>query len=435
MSEYLEANLQVIVRRWPHVWEALQQASGDSITDVQLVEGYDSTLLLNGIQLTSRHNRQHEAQLLADHLHPANGHAILYGTGLGDVQNLLLQRKDIQRITVNILNEDIFLLVLQLLDQRSWLDDQRVTLQLAAIQQEIMIPFAVYPSELVLASATNYRIRDRLINELDTVYVNQRFVEPERQQQYQQRISDNHTFFSVDTDVAKLFDTLAPAQEVCILAPGPSLERHFQQLSSLRQQPQRPLFIALDTAFQPLIAQQIIPDIVVSMDFAISERHFPQPWLTRDVKLVYFPVTNPKVLQLWAGERYLATASNAIFTTLPSHFNPARLYLNGSVIHPALDLAVKMGSEKVTLFGADFSFPHNKTHSGWQDGEIGSTYQQANEWTIDGYGRKVPTLRSFRSFQIGTERFIAKHPHIRFFNTSRSGAVLAGTQYHPELTC
>ena len=45
----------------------------------------------------------------------------VYGTGLGDLPTVLLERAGLERLYVHILNGALFALVLQLLDQRQWL--------------------------------------------------------------------------------------------------------------------------------------------------------------------------------------------------------------------------------------------------------------------------------------------------------------------------
>jgi hypothetical protein len=108
--------------------------------------------------------------------------------------------------------------------------------------------------------------------------------------------------------------------------------------------------------------------------------------------------------------------------------------VGGSVIHPAIDLGVKMGASRITLFGADFAFPGGKTHTGWQDGDLGPQMNIARHWVRDGRGNKVKTQLNFRSYLIELERYIALHPEVQFFNTSRDGALIDGTSFDPDWT-
>jgi len=130
----------------------------------------------------------------------------------------------------------------------------------------------------------------------------------------------------------------------------------------------------------------------------------------------------------------VAMSDSAVFEPLRKQLPAAPLFSYGSVIHPAVDLAVNMGAKRILLFGADFAFSHQKTHANWQNGSIGPAFQQATEQVINGFGEKVPTLRNLLTYLTGLERYIAKQPAVQFFNTSKAGAVIAGTEYYPELT-
>ncbi|ROQ22601.1 uncharacterized protein DUF115 [Gallaecimonas pentaromativorans] len=429
MSEFLDANLLVITQRWPELMASLNQVSSIPLDAAQLVEGLDSTLMVNGVQLTSRHARITEAKTQAASLPETAATVHLYGTALGDIQQVLLARSNLQQLQVHILNEAIFLLVLQLLDQRHWLSDPRVSLQLAANSPDIQLPFLVSPAELVLVSDTNAKIRDRLVSELDLPFNNRRFLTdaPERLA----RIEANRHFFAKDLDVRQLFG-IAKTPEVWVVATGPSLEQHYAYIRERRKQANAPLLIAVDTALKPLLDNGIRPDVVVTLDFGIIEQELPCSQ-SGGIGLVYFPTTNGDVLAAWQGPRYLALTTSPFFDRLRQQLDRGLLNNAGSVIHPALDLAVQAGGQQVVMFGADFAFPGDRTHAGWENGELGLAPGQSVEWTLDGYGQRVKTLRNFRSYLCGVERFIARHPHVTFYNSSKAGALIQGAAFHPDL--
>ncbi|AIC18777.1 motility associated factor glycosyltransferase family protein [Pseudomonas chlororaphis] len=429
MSESFEGNAQAIQARWPRLLERLL-AEDSAGLQADLVEGLGSTLSISGIQLTSRHDRTAEARTQAASL-PADSPVIhLYGTGLGDLQQILLENPALQRLQVHILNGAVFALVLQLLDQQAWLNDPRVELGYAGDLAEIQLPFFALPSELVLADDYNAKIRDRLVSEVHLAFNNRDFVADSPE--VTQRLQSSAELVASDSDVAQLFGT-QPGREVFVIATGPSLERHFERLREIRAQARRPLFICVDTAYRPLLKQGIEPDIVVSIDHRISGLHLP-PEKSAAITLVYLPMVDPQILALWQGPRYVGYSASPIYARMREQLPKAQLYVGGSVIHPALDLAVKMGAEQVTLFGADFAFPMNKTHAGWLDGELGPQLGAARHWVLDGHGQRVRTQLNFRSYLCELERFIAGHPRVRFYNSSRDGAMIAGTIYHPEFS-
>jgi hypothetical protein len=331
---------------------------------------------------------------------------------------------------VHILNGAVFALVLQLLDQQPWLGDSRVVLLYAGDLAEIQLPFFALPSELVLADDFNAKIRDRLISETHLTFNNRDFAADNPQ--IAERLQACVERVRADADAAELFATCS-GREVFVIGTGPTLEQHFDTLRTLREQALRPLFICVDTAYRPLVAHGIRPDVVVTIDQRISTRHLPCDD-TSDITLVYMPTVDPEVLGGWQGKRYVAYSASPVYKDMRQLLPKAQLFVGGSVIHPAVDLAVHMGASQITLFGADFAFPNNKTHAGWNDGDLGPQVGAARHWVLDGHGRRVKTQLNFRSYLCELERYIAGYPGVTFYNSSRAGAMIAGTTFHPELT-
>lgn len=427
MSECFEDNARVIERRWPVLHTRLMLEDSTSV-QAELTEGLASTLSIGGIQLTSRHDRVHEARVQAASLPTDRPQLHVYGTGLGDLPAVLLEREGLERLYVHILNGALFALVLRLLDQRHWLDDPRVELLYAGDHADIYSPFFALPAEMLLADDFNAKIRDRLVNEVHLSFNNRDF-DP-RLPFIQQRLRDCLDLLLADADVAQLFGTCTD-REIYVIGTGPTLESHFERLAAVRGQAERPLFICVDTAYLPLRRHGIVPDLVVTIDKLISFRHLPFEE-SDGIPLVYLPMSDPAVLKAWKGKRYGAYTASPIYDALRQQHPRAQLHAGGSVIHPAVDLAVKMGATRITLFGADFAFPMNKTHAGWNDGDLGPAVEEARHWVRDGHGERVRTQLNFRGYLCVLERYIAAHPQVCFLNSSRAGAMIIGTQFNQE---
>jgi uncharacterized Rossmann fold enzyme len=429
MSEIFQRNFAIIEQRWPHVAQRLSNEDADAVP-AQLLEGQGSTLSIAGIQLTSRHDRVAEARLQAASLPADSAEIHLYGTGLGDLQRVLLASSSLQNLHLHILNGAIFALVLRLLEQDDWLNDPRVSLAYADGRAEIQLPFFALPAELVLADDSGARIRDRLVSEIHLSFNNREFAadHPENIA----RLEQGRALLQNDTDVGELFATAA-GRDVFVIATGPSLQQHLPRLKLISESTLRPLMICVDTALVPLSRHGIRPDLVVSIDHNITERHLP-PGESANVALVYLPRLNAELLSAWQGPRYVGYSASPMYAAIRQDIPKSQLLAAGSVIHPAIDLAVKMGAARITLFGADFAFPGDKTHTGWQDGELGPAMSVARHWVRDGRGNKVKTQLNFRSYLIELERYITLHPEVKFLNTSRDGALIAGTEFDQEWT-
>lgn len=426
MSEFFQPNAQVIQQRWPALFERLQ-AEDTSVVQAELVQGLGSTLSVNGIQLTSRHDRVHEARIQAASL-AEKPQLHVYGTGLGDLPTVLLERAGLEQLYVHVLNGALFALVLQLLDQRQWLEDPRVQLFYAGDMSDICTPFFALPAEMLLADDFNAKIRDRLVSEVHLTFNNREF-DPNLPF-IQQRLQDCLPVLLGDDDVAQLFGT-ALGRDIYVIGTGPTLEQHYERLAVIREKAGRALFICVDTAYRPLREHGIVPDLVVSIDQRIGFQHLPVE-ASDGIPLVYLPMSDPVLLRAWKGKRYGGYSASPVYAALREQYPRALLHVGGSVIHPAVDLAVHMGAARITLFGADFAFPMNKTHAGWEDGDLGPSVSEARHWVRDGFGQRVSTQLNFRGYLCVLERYIAAHPHVQFFNSSRAGAMIAGTQFNQE---
>lgn len=425
MPDIFKQNLAILEKRWSSLTDFLRQEAAE--LNVTLVKGISSTLAVDDIQLSSRHDRIKEAcQQMATIPQVSEIH--LYGIGLGDLPRELLKRTELQNLHIHVLNESLFWVILHLLEQHDWLADPRVKLHMASEYKDIQLPFFAIPAELFLASDGNAKIRDRLVAEIEQPYVNQRF--NPRNPEILNRIEQNISLLESDPDVAILFDSYN-GKDAFVLASGPSLELHYLKLLEIRKRQDRPVFIALDTALRPLITNGIVPDFVISIDPHITPTHFPD-LIPDTIKLIYFPLAQNQTLTSWHGKRYAAYSQSNIYDEIYQRFPKARLYSNGSVLHPAVDFAVCLGVKSITLFGADFSYPQNKTHSGWEDGALGEPVAAAKHWVLNGNGERVKTLLNFRSYLCALERYIAHHPEVQFYNTSRIGAFIDGALFHPE---
>jgi len=428
MSDELFAQHGRLIRqRWPALWPRLLAQDVESI-QAELTEGLGSTLSIDGIQLTSRHDRVREAELQAASL-PEVAVLHLYGTGLGDLPRALLSRTGLKRLEVKIMNGALFALVLRLLDQQDWLADPRVELMMAGDESEIRLPFFALPPELQLVEDAAARIRDRLVSEIELPFASARF--DAEHPAVTRRLAENRELLTSDGDVASLFG-LARGKHALIVASGPTLQTNMATLQAqLQTRRQDYLLISVDTALAFLLRHGIRPDIVVTIDDAIHGSRLPADQ-SAQTTLVYYPTVPTAALLAWQGPRKAAYSRSPMYQTLRQEIPKGTLHSGGSVIHPAVDLAVQMGCQQVILLGTDFAFPGELTHSGWADGALGPTASQALSWTLDGHGRRVKTNPNFSAYRTELERYIARHPEVHFWNSSREGAEIAGCSYHPE---
>ncbi len=154
---------------------------------------------------------------------------------------------------------------------------------------------------------------------------------------------------------------LNPTQEALVVGAGPSLE---MQIDTLKKMRKSALLITSDTSLAALLAHNVVPDIVVSIDCQhITYHHFLQG-LPQQVSLVLDLASPPALTRL--SDRTFFFASRHPFASFVAK-NWRELPLidtsGGNVAHAALSLAKCLGAGRIHLFGLDFSYPDGKAYA------------------------------------------------------------------------
>jgi len=385
---------------------------------------------VNGIQLASSYDPRAEALLQAEVL-PREAQLTLYGMGLGHLPELLLRRSELTELRIILLNRALFLTLLSRLDMSAWLQDERLELGLGVNVDRIETPSFALPGDLGVAEDGAWKIRDHLVARAQEDFVNRRFSvdNPE----LRERINANRQLVDLDRDVSELFGS-CPGREFWVVGSGPSLSESAPKLALRQSQgapEQRPLVIAADTALRPLLGSGLKVDYVVSIDPFLKLEYFDGV-ATEELALIYFPLVPPEVLTAFRGTRFTALSRSPLYEALRAA-GKGELWSGGSVIHPAIDLAVQMGASKVTLAGVDFAFVYGRTHAGWEDGELGKDLLKARHWVKSWRGEKLRTNPNFAGYLCALEDYIRSRPRLTFLSASDRGALIAGASVDSEL--
>jgi hypothetical protein len=106
------------------------------------------------------------------------------------------------------------------------------------------------------------------------------------------------------------------------------------------------------------------------------------------------------------------------------------LWASGSVLHPAVDLAVKLGAKSVTLLGADFCYVSNRYYTTGAANKVPIMPDVAASMpTFDGNGNETSTQPSLARYHRHLERYIAEHPEVQWFKRGRKGVEIRGAQW------
>jgi len=423
--QFLQHNLAHIEPRWPKLARELEKA--ELPTQVELVvSGPVQTLVIDGIQICSRYDRQRDARLQASLVPQGSEVAYIYGLDAGDLIRELLARHELKSLNLIPMNMAADKATFSFFDHQDWLTDPRVNILNIETEKELQLPFSCAPAFLYLADDSSARLRDLIYLELSTPYIKQQH--SARQTEVLLQLDENESFVQVDRDVADLFDTGA-TENIVIAAAGPTLS---DQLDWMKKHRDSFRLIAVDAAVRTLITAELIPDCILSVDSqpVLFELFFDGLDLNRlsNTSLVYFPVVNRKILNAWPGERFTAYSNHPIFSVMSARYPRGELFSSGSVIHPAIDLARKMGARRIILVGADFSFTKGQSHV------AGSRHQldiktHSSCWVLNGLGERVPSSPNYVGYLRDLERYLARNTQIDFLNTSQEGALIEGTTF------
>ncbi len=431
MEDFFEANLAIISRRWPDVGQRICNA--DFPDSVEIDEsGTEPALVVNGLHLSSIYDRLREAELQATLIPASSETAWVYGLGMAVLPRVLLMRSVLKRMNVVLFNPKIAKAVFYLIDHRDWLNDERVELQWHADHSDVCFPFSLNPPSLQLAEVSAYRLRDLVSLTLATPHIQKKHETKEAD--YRKRLDENESFIAQDGDV-KFFWDESKKHSIVVIGAGPTLSQHYGYLKAHRD---KHYLIVVDAALKPLLEAGIKPDVCVTQDptekgvlrffSGISDEALA------GVSLLYFPLTPGRILTDWPGPRFVSYTQHPRYQLLLQKYPKGTLFSAGSVIHPATDLAVKMGGNPVILMGADFSFPGGDSHVLGSPAHSTSKKSRKFDWLVNGYGQKVQTIANLKGYLRDLESYILKNPEVIFINSSKDGARIEGTVYSDEVS-
>jgi hypothetical protein len=153
-----------------------------------------------------------------------------------------------------------------------------------------------------------------------------------------------------------------PVREAAICAAGPSLE---EQLPLLAERKAAGAFIiSCDTALPALLSAGLRPDAAVSIDCQhISYYHF-MGGVAHTIPL-FLDIASPPLLSRVSSSPFFFSGGHPLAVYISRVWRPLPLIdtSGGNVTYACLSLAENLGAERITLFGADFSYPGARTYA------------------------------------------------------------------------
>lgn len=147
--------------------------------------------------------------------------------------------------------------------------------------------------------------------------------------------------------------SILAGEKVVVAAAGPSLDAAIPVLAR-----HRPFLVAVDRAVRPLMAANIRPDWIVSVDKdpLTAEKMRGIKGLDR-IPLIFHPCVTPKTVQEYPGPLLTFDCPDLVL-------GKGALALGTCVLTSAVGVAQLMGGNPIILAGADLGYPSNcQTHA------------------------------------------------------------------------
>ena len=419
-------NYLALCKSSPDFAAKLAQFENSTQYDIQIDEGKETTLLVDGRQLTSHHDRMGFAKHLVSKVNH-NLPVTIYGFGLGDEIRYLLNLKKNADIRVFILNPSLFYQLLSMDDELCNLFKSNVKFYLPDDDTRIYSNSIIVQSELLIDSKTFNNLKSRLLNYLDNNFANDYFYRTTKKL-FDKNIKDNFELLKHEKLLTQEILDNYP-KEIMITASGPSLEENIETVKKLHN---KGLFlIAVDTSLTTLNSHQIVPNVIVTTDanvyVGLKDKIFKDLSLYKDSTLIFSAHSEKALIEKYPGIKYFIyqTRDLEFLPYLPKEKANFITY-GGSVLNESVAIAIKAKAKNIKLFGCDFAFKGDKTHTGDIGAKAMSSYDK--ELYVEcNDGAMQKTIRVFNLYREYLEDAVKKHPEIRFENYSKTGAKIKGT--------
>lgn len=425
MSPIFSRNAAALRRRFPHVLSAcaaLQQCA----FNIELLQGRDATLQVNGRQLTSREDRRLQAALeLKDRDLKQNLNLI--GFGLGDEIRYFLQHST-REVYVYLINPGLFYLLLDIDDElHEIISHPRVHFELYQAGQKIPLNPLIIVPELYLDEGYLNDAKQLLKTRLDDEYAHRNF--RARLPRFIKQVSKQADFLAHETPYQP--QEWPQIQTALVLASGPSLAQRIDKVKNLAAA--GAAVIAVDTALPYLHSINLIPDYVLSVDpwalLHLKDKLPADAPCRRQSALIYDVSACLSEAARFTRRRFIFTKD--FIHAAPPLVEPLadQLIERGSVTITAASLALAQGAALIYLAGADFAYQGLQSHAGLNEQERVYNQSTLSDLKVLGNdGQMHITQRNFLSYKYLMEELIALHPQTRFVNLSPFGAVLKGAE-------
>ena len=415
-----------------------------------LIDEKQALIYRNGREwiLTSRYDANYAGDVWVEQLDDVNSTALVIIAGVGNgiyIKKALKELNIDERVIIYEPDIDIFIEAMKNVDLTDIIG--RCTLIVKGINDKILSVLMSGGISYSLIEYTRFCVLPNYWNiyEADIMSVKETITDAIARQQmdkntyikYGQEVFDNvlSNLWMVlsNSNVNELYNAIAVNEEyknvpAVIVAAGPSLNKNIEKLKKYRK---KVFVIACDAALNPLLYNNIIPDIAVSVDSHKPLSHFSNDKV-RNIPFVLSSTCVEWFQKEHRGKKFFFGDSYLLVKLLGS-FNKrfGMLDTGGSVANDAFSLADILGFKNNILIGQDLAYSNGMYYA------EGVVRQQTKKKTddmveVEGYyGDKVLTRLNLDSYRRWFEQQIEFKDYLNVINSTEGGAMIHGAVNMP----
>lgn len=405
------------------MYEIVKAKSGQYTLKMQLKD--------KSIYLHSKYDPQKEGRILAETYYEPNvNNYLIFGLAFGYHLVELIKKTPDANFYVIETNREIYDLAigLRLLDEINSNSNVKVfvTSDINRIRS-ILADFLKLTETKVIVHSPSLDTMSEQLNELKHILENFKVIQSSYENENYIEIMKNNFESNIkqyDCFANLLFNKFTNIP-IFIVSAGPSLDNNIKELKKVKN---KGVILAVGTAVKPLLKSGIIPNLIIMSDLSPQLYKAQLDNLDLSAPVIGLSTTDKNIMINYNGIKLLALQEGySLAEDYALKNNIELVNTGGSVSTLALDLAIKMGSNKIIFVGQDLAYTNNKSHS-----SIGKSKEvkinNNSRIVKDIYGNDTHTSKSLYIYLKWIQNRILKEANITFIDATEGGAYIQGTQ-------
>jgi len=390
---------------------------------VDVAKNGEYTLILNDIYIYSKYNPRKDAEKFINKEYDNDAKCyFLVGLGLGYHLEALLQMEKNKPIIVLAIDEQDITMFKRYSKNPQMMELNNVKIILETeLKEDLNLYQIIIPFSWMKALGGNHRF----YNLLEDIKIRQMSYEAFSElldKNFQDNLKNNDPSISELKNVFK-------GKLACLVSSGPSLDSTIELLRDVKD---RCYVLAVGSALNTLLKNNIKPDAVIIIDSQINVVKQLKNKVYKGL-LFYLSTSNHEMTLVHEGKRIIIFQEG---------FNPAEieakktkvevLETGGSVATTGFSLLEYMGFQSVVLFGQDFGFKGDSTHSILSTSRKNIVSEMPFRKVLANNGEYIHTTANLSTYLRWFERK-ANKTNVKIYNSSWTGAKINGIPYLDEI--